>query len=564
MALGSDAPRTPPLLLPGKGPAGAGPASSYPLSWPAVTSPEDLAAVPVERLPGIPALAMGLAAGTPDVSAFLPDPWDAAAIATRAGEVLACFRPRDASRADSLLAEVAAGRTAGVFAGQQVGLFGGPLLTLVKALAAVRLSDEVAAAGVPSAPVFWCASEDHDLVEVTRFLLPGDTGVTDAGPDPVPLRRNRRPVGDLPVEADVAALLDRAAAGLPAADAEARAALLAFHSGRTYRSAFVATLDWLASEPSLRFADAARAADKPELVPLAARLVRERDTVRQLLAERNAALGAAGHPLQVTNDPDVLPLFAIVGGERFALREEGRKLQLKGAADEPSLEVEQVVANFASGAWLPSFSVLTRPLAASVLYPVAATILGPAEIAYWAQSRPLFAWAGILPPVIVPRPMVAPVTPPVRRALTRLGLGVGDALDGAEALLSRAGAGRAATALGRVRDMRRAALVALDALTPDLQAIDGGLSRAVEATRKNVAFSLEKLEEKAAQAAGRADDAVETQVRRVIQEIAPGGRLAERVYTAVPWLLRYGREGFVGPLKQRLRWNVTGLQVIEL
>lgn len=554
----------PPLLLPGMGPAPAGPASFFPLSWPALTAPEDDATIPLERLPGIPALARGLAAGNPEVSRFLPDRWGAAAIAARAGEVLACFRPRDASGADPLLTELAAGRAAGVVAGQQVGLFGGPLLTLVKALMAVQLSEEVAAAGLPVAPLFWCASEDHDLVEVTRFLLPGDTGPVDAGPDPDLLRGNRKPVGDLPIEVDIAALLDRAAAGLAVVDVEARAALLSFHAGRTYREAFVATLGWLVSESSLRFADAARIADKPDLVPLAARLVRERGAVRQLLAERNAALEAAGHPLQVTNDPDVLPLFAIVGGERFALREEGHGLQLKGAADGRSHDAEEVVANLESGRWLPSFSALTRPLAASVLYPVAATILGPAEIAYWAQSLPLFGWAGIVPPVIVPRAMAAPVTPPIRRALARLGLGVADALGGVEALLSRAGADRAAAALGRVRETRRVTLAALDSLAPDLQAVDVGLSRAVETTRKNILFALEKLEERTARAAGRADEAVETQVYRIVQEVAPGGKLAERAFSAVPLVLRYGREGLVGPMKQRLRWDVTGLQVIEL
>jgi bacillithiol biosynthesis cysteine-adding enzyme BshC len=529
-----------------------------------LTKPEGQATVPLERLPGIPALARGLATGSPDVTAFLPDRWEKGTIVRRAGDVLARFRPRDSSGADPLLADLAAGRSACVVAGQQVGLFGGPLLTLVKALMAVRLSEEVAAAGIPVVPVFWCASEDHDLVEVTRFLLPGDPGPVEMGPDPDLLRGNRKPVGDLPIALDVGTLLDRAAADLPVVDAEARAALLSFHAGRTFREAFVATLGWLASEPALRFANAARAADKPALVPLAARLVRERDTVRRLLAERNAALEAAGHPLQVTNDPDVLPLFAIVGGERFALREEGPGLQLKGAADGRSHDTEEVVAKLESGRWLPSFSALTRPLAASVLYPVAASILGPAEIAYWAQSLPLFAWAGIVPPVIVPRAMAAPVTPPIRRALARLGLGVPDALGGVEALLSRVGTDRAAAALGRVQETRRVTLAALDSLAPDLQAVDEGLSRAVEATRKNVLFALEKLEERTARAAGRADETVETQIRHIVREVAPGGRLAERAFTAAHWVLRYGREGFVGSLKQRLRWDVTGLQVVEL
>jgi len=519
--------------------------------------------VPPESIPGLNGLARGLMTGDPAVAAFLPDHWDLETVAVRAREVLARFSPRDPARSDAALADLAGGLRAAVVAGQQVGVCGGPLLTLVKALAAVSLA-EALRARCPASPLFWCASEDHDLSEITRFWVDGPGGVVDLGPDPAPLATNRRPVGALPVGIDVAALLDRAAEGMASPDAETREALVSFHTGRSYRDAFVATLSWLADDPDLRFADAARESDKADLVPLAARVVLERADVRRLLMERNAALEKAGHPLQVKSDPSALPLFALVGGERFALREAGGKLVLRGSSDERALPPEAVVANFESGAWRPSFSALTRPLASSVLYPVAAAILGPAEISYWAQSFPLFAWAGIVAPVVVPRPFAAPLPPSARRALAKLGLSVEDVLEGEAALLRKTGEGRARGTLDRVREVKEAALAALEPLGAELLAVDPALGRALDVTRKNVAFALEKLEEKAAQAAGRADELAARQIRRLADEIFPGGALAERVYTAVPWLLRFGREGLVAPLKQRLRWDVPGLQVIPL
>ena len=519
--------------------------------------------VPPERIPGLNGLARTLMGRDPAVRAFLPDAWDLETIAARAREVLAQFSPRDLARSDPALADLAGGRRAAVVAGQQVGVCAGPLLTLVKALAAMKLA-EALRGRAPASPLFWCASEDHDLAEITRFSVEGPDGVVDLGPDPGPLAANRRPVGALPVGLDVAALVDRSAEGIGNPDAETRQALVSSHAGRTYRDAFVATLGWLAGEPELRYADAARESDKADLVPLAARLVLERTDVRRILAERNGALEKAGHPLQVKSDLSALPLFALVGGERFVLREAEGKLVLKGSPDERALSPEEVVARFTSGQWRPSFSALTRPLAASVLYPVAAAILGPAEIAYWAQSFPLFSWAGIVPPVVVPRPFVAPLPPPARRALAKLGLSVADVLEGEAALLRKAGDGRARGTLERIREVKGAALAALEPLGPELLAVDPALGRALDATRKNVAFALEKLEEKAAQAAGRADELAARQVRRLAEEILPGGTLAERVYTAVPWLLRFGREGLVAPLKQGLRWDVPGLQVIPL
>src|SRR5437868_256813 len=62
---------------------------------------------------------------------------------------------------------------AAVVTGQQVGLFGGPLFSLFKALTAVKLSEEAGKAGVDCVPVFWLATQDHDLDEIQSVSLPG-------------------------------------------------------------------------------------------------------------------------------------------------------------------------------------------------------------------------------------------------------------------------------------------------------------------------------------------------------------------------------------------------------
>ena len=60
-----------------------------------------------------------------------------------------------------------------VVTGQQVGLFGGPLLTLLKAATAIRKAQVASEHGVPHVPVFWMATEDHDLDEVNQAALLG-------------------------------------------------------------------------------------------------------------------------------------------------------------------------------------------------------------------------------------------------------------------------------------------------------------------------------------------------------------------------------------------------------
>ena len=58
-------------------------------------------------------------------------------------------------------------RTVAVVTGQQAGLFGGPLFTLLKALTALKLAEQVSRDhGVPAVAVFWIDAEDHDWEEV--------------------------------------------------------------------------------------------------------------------------------------------------------------------------------------------------------------------------------------------------------------------------------------------------------------------------------------------------------------------------------------------------------------
>jgi len=59
-----------------------------------------------------------------------------------------------------------------VVTGQQVGLFGGPAYSVYKALTAVHVAHELTGRGVNAVPIFWLATEDHDLAEVNHCSCP--------------------------------------------------------------------------------------------------------------------------------------------------------------------------------------------------------------------------------------------------------------------------------------------------------------------------------------------------------------------------------------------------------
>ena len=63
--------------------------------------------------------------------------------------------------------------TVAVVTGQQVGLFSGPAYTIYKALTAVRLASQLTERGIPAVPMFWLATEDHDVAEVNHTFVFG-------------------------------------------------------------------------------------------------------------------------------------------------------------------------------------------------------------------------------------------------------------------------------------------------------------------------------------------------------------------------------------------------------
>ncbi len=56
--------------------------------------------------------------------------------------------------------------------GQQVGVLGGPLYSVLKAVSALQMAEELSAQGIAAVPVFWLATEDHDLAEIASVTIP--------------------------------------------------------------------------------------------------------------------------------------------------------------------------------------------------------------------------------------------------------------------------------------------------------------------------------------------------------------------------------------------------------
>src|SRR6266436_6270010 len=151
--------------------------------------PMGCVSIPFRRLPHQPKLFVRLIDDYSSVKRFYAHPPNMDAVkevassleypAERRRDVAAILREQNSAfgasaAAMSNLGKLERGAVA-VVSGQQVGLFGGPAYAVYKALTAIRVAEELSEAGIPAVPIFWMATEDHDLDEV-RHVTWFDSG----------------------------------------------------------------------------------------------------------------------------------------------------------------------------------------------------------------------------------------------------------------------------------------------------------------------------------------------------------------------------------------------------
>jgi bacillithiol biosynthesis cysteine-adding enzyme BshC len=502
--------------------------------------------LPFERYPGIPALFLDFVRGR---SPFHPDPptLDSAeargrALLGRPSRIPAgTFRWRH-PEGKALAEDLAAGRRVAVASGHQIGLFTGPLFTLWKAFDAIRIARELTARGVPAAPVFWALTDDHDLEEVARTTRPGRDGpetLVLEGAD----RSNRSPVGTLPIPPGVETILAAFRQDARAPDAPETLAAFAsrYAPGRTYAEAFIESLfDLVDPEPLLVLDPLSERLREPAAAFF--RLAVERQgAVRGALGETAERLAAEGREPPVAYREGAFPFFAIRGGER-------RRVEDPGALE----------AEIASATARVSADVLTRPVFKSYLFPVATSVLGPAEIAYHAQALPLFPVLGVEPPVLLPRSHLILRGPAERRALKALGLTLEDLVAGRaeEPEAPVPGTGVTGRLDGEIAER-------LGALSRELEAIDPTLVGAVENARRKISYQIEQLEMKVRKAVERRRDTAQQRRRRLETMLVPRGTTAERLYPPLVPLLAHGRKS-LELAREAANGSTEGAVVVDL
>jgi bacillithiol synthase len=438
-----------------------------------------------------------------------------------------------------------------ILTGQQVGLFGGPLYTPLKAATAIARARKSTEAGHPHVAVFWLASEDHDFAEINHVAFPSGRELVSLACTLAPPAA--LPAGRIVLDDSITPFANRTAELLGPSDAT-EALLAAYKPGRTFADAFAEFYARIFAAQGLLVVDAAGRDFHRLGAPVLRAGIERADEFHAALVERGQALEAAGYHQQVAVALQSSLLFLIddKSGARLALK------RIAPTADEPNgiwlAAGPEGNQRFSTGDLLGileaeperiSPAALLRPVFQDFLFGTTTQVGGPAEVAYLAQSSVLFEriLGRQTPPMA--RFSATLIEPQIAELLRKHDLSLEQifAEENAATLALRL----AARSMPPETKIKLAAAGnALDAeitaLVDWMQSQDKGLGQSAETAAGKMRYQMNRLRTLAANFQLQKEATLTRHATSISNSLYPGGVLQERVHGAAYYFAKYGLE----------------------
>ena len=441
---------------------------------------------------------------------------------------------------------------AAVVTGQQVGLFGGPTFCILKALTAVLMAEKAGAV-----PMFWLATEDHDLEEINTVNLAAGDHLQKFTVN-VP-HHEGAPVGTIAFTDEITAAVRQIEALFGKSEISELLAA-SYRKGETFGTAFARFYTNVFAEMGVVFLNPL----DPELHRIARPVFRaaleKSEEINQALTARNQELEAAGYHAQVKVTPSHTLCFYYEDGARTPVRHQDGEFFIgdrKLAAAELLKETERCPEQF-------SANVLLRPLIQDYLLPTLCYIGGPAEAAYFAQIEVVYRKLASRVTPIVPRIFATLIEPRIAKLLDRYQLSLSDLFNTPEKTRELV-AGRALPdSILKSFDLAAEHVEkALALIQGPLEKLDKTLIDAAENAGSKMRYQLQGVRDKAARAEARKNTEVLHHADELITALYPNKELQEREIGASYFLLKYG-ESVLEQIKAAARTGCGEHQVIRI
>ena len=431
--------------------------------------------------------------------------------------------------------------TIAVLSGQQAGVFGGPLYTLLKAVTAIQLARKVQAEQqTPTVALFWVDAEDHDWAEISKAgILDEELSLRHFTVRPVE-GAGTRPVAALTFDAGIEDALRELETALPASEFKAEvmtAVRRRFRPGSGVATAFAGFLDDLLGRHGLVVFESGDPAAKPLVATLFLHELARAGVTARLAREAAAIMGRLGHQPQVEPADDSVALFYVDANSRRPIKYRSSEFAI-GDQVRPAADVQQE-AKAHPERFSPS--VLLRPLVQDRLFPTVCYVAGPSELAYQAQLGGVYREFGVEPPLLYPRASATIVDSGAARFLEKSGVAFETLQAQDEGALNRLLESLLPPALEQtLEETERGVAEGAARLKAAVVSVDPTLSGAVDTTLDRIRETLKTLHGKIIQASKRKDETLRRQFHRTRALVFPGGQPQERILCTAFFLARFG------------------------
>ncbi len=434
-------------------------------------------------------------------------------------------------------------RTLVVSTGQQPGLLTGPLFTIYKAISAIKLAAKLKhELGREVVPVFWSATEDHDLEEINLAGLLNRQDELLPLSLPVPEQYHGWRVGEIPLsEIDEADFWEQVRELL--GENEFTPSLLKII--KDSRQISDNWGDWFARQMLALFGRWGLVILNPNLpglrrllTPLMRSAIEDPLLFSKLVNEQGAKLVELGYKEQIHRPETACCFFLIENGQRCRVDFADGVYKTDNTTysrDDLLKRLEEQPEAFSSNAVL-------RPSCGDYLLPNIAYIGGNAEIAYFAQLKPVFERLGLQMPIVLPRHSLTLVEARIQKILTRYSLDVGQL---------RSQIGRQLKEVGRKycrlaspeywEGLKRGVMAPLHELAQEAE-LERMAVPALEKGINKVAWQLDQLEEKTIQQCRKNNELLRQQLTRAHNTLFPQDKLQERKLNFFYFYNKYGEQ----------------------
>ncbi|HEY6162893.1 MAG TPA: bacillithiol biosynthesis cysteine-adding enzyme BshC [Bacteroidia bacterium] len=413
-----------------------------------------------------------------------------------------------------------------VTTGHQLCLFTGPLYFIYKIISTINLARGLKKEFPANdfIPVYWMASEDHDVAEIDHIHLFGKTLKWDSN--------QAGAVGRFE-SASVARMIEELK-GIMGENPNAGELLSVFTRAYVENKNLADATRSLVHQllgsdlividgDDVRFKKGFASVMQDDIF-----ISKNEKAVNETVKE----LGNLGYEAQV--NPRTINVFYL---------EKNARVRIESADEKYKKELEAHPENF-------SPNVVLRPLYQQMLLPNLAYIGGPGELGYWLEYKRMFDDHKLFFPVLVPRNSVMWLDERSAELMGKAGFTEEDIFRDTEELIKEA-TKKGVDWTDDIAGVANSLNEVYAKLSGLAQRADATLKGAVDAELQKALNGLKNIESKMLRAEKQKKETSLNQLRKTKEKLFPGNVLQERYDNFIPFYLRHGKE-FINVLKEHL------------